>query len=267
MLALKSSLINQSDRGLLLQVTDAVIEEGGDGVSEVDRRGESSVLLSIPTLDGLWDKPVSASPVELDAQAAVALPVASSAVRVPLSIPEANLLQSFVQEARQRGIDLAGGSVFWRLFVGSGVAILMGAVTLILLGPSEDRMQDDETATVASTPHPIVKTPASQTEDSHAKTANARIQLTVSKAPHSGAAPADYDDPFTADNLVSAKVNQAIHLIDPSNAPEHTAIQSVSHSQTVLAQPAWLSGTIDIEDNAEPAPLQRKYERSRPSNR
>ena len=265
--ALKSSLINTSDRASHLKVADSVIEDDGDGAIAVDPRGAYPVLLSIPALDAVGDRLFSTSHVELDAPT-VATVSASGAAVVPLSIPEPSVLQSFVQETRQRLIVLAGGSVFWRLFVGSGAAILMGAVTLILLSPSEDRLlNDDETAAVASSPRPIAESPATQTGANHAKAERARIQLTVNDSPHAGPVPAEYDDPFTAANLVSVKVNHAIHLDDQSGAPDRTVIQPVSHSPTVLAQPAWLSGTIDIEDGAEPVPSKRKYERSRPSNR
>jgi hypothetical protein len=244
-----------------------MIDDDEDDACDVEQRGESPVLLSIPTLDAIGDRLFSASHVEFDAPPAATASIAASATVVPLSIPEANVLQNFVQGTRQRVIALAGGSVFWRLFVGSGVAILMGAVTLILLGPSEDRLQDDETAAVAASPRPIAGPLANQPGDSHAKIANARIELTVNESPHAGPVPAEYDDPFTEANLVTAKVNPAIHLIDSSSESNRNVIQPVSRTQTVQAQPAWLSGTIDIDDDPQPAPLKRNYERSRPSNR
>ncbi len=246
-------------------VTGTVIEEEGDCATEIDRPAVPPVLLSIPALDVIGDRVFTASHLDQDAATDAAKSVTGTASVVALSIPEANLLQAFVQDAKQRVIDLASGSVFWRLFVGSGVALLIGAVTLVLFGPSRDQIQSDETADVASHLRTVDQTPDKPTVKSLSKASSSRIELTVNQSPQEGAAPAEFDDPFTAAKLVSPQVQQAVHFADSSD--HDGVIQTVSHTKPVVSQPVWLSGTIDVEDNVDQTPLKRKHERSRPSNR
>lgn len=222
-----------------------------EGESGSDMSSRPKVILSIPSLKTVDDDLYSARDRDLEAPSAdISLTPAPAAI-VPISVPEPNMLQTLVQGSKQRFIDLASGSVFWRMFVGSGVAMFIGAVTLILLGPNPEQLKSDETVKTVSNLRPVDQGPAPQTSSPNTARANSSVELTVSTSEKGDRAePAEYVDPFTEANQVPAKITQAVHFDDPMSREQRPAIQTVSR-QTNGHQPAWLSGTIDLEDDED----------------
>ncbi|MDB5341113.1 MAG: hypothetical protein JWN70_6732 [Planctomycetaceae bacterium] len=137
----------------------------------------------------------------------------------------------------------------WRLFVGSGAAVFIGALTLILLGPSPEQLESDETANAVSKLRPVEQGRVTPAGESGPSAAQSTVQLTVSTSENGDRAePAEFDDPFTEANQVPAKVTRAMHFADQSNDFDKTEIQPVSR-QRAGDQPTWLSGTIDFEED------------------
>ena len=236
--------------------TDSAL--GADTATESELTAKPNVLFSIPPLRSIGDELFSASHFDHETSVDDVAQVISPTAIVPLSVPDANPLQTFVHGAKQRFIDLAGGSVFWRLFVGSGVAIFFVAVTLILFGPNPARVGSDETADSIGKLRPVDPGAVTQADGSRVAGPKSAIQLTVSASANGGRAePAEFDDPFVAANQVPAKVAQAMHYTDPLNGLDETVIQPVSHPGTQPGQPAWLTGTIDVDDAENADPLQR----------
>lgn len=222
-----------------------------EGESGSDMSSPPKVILSIPSLKTVDDNLSAARDRDLEAPSAEISSTLAPAAIVPLSVPEPNVLQTLVQGSKQRFIDLASGSVFWRMFVGSGVAMFIGAVTLILLGPNPEQLKSDETVKTVSNLHPVDQGPAPQTSSPNTARANSSVELTVSTSEKGDRAePAEYVDPFTEANQVPAKITQAVHFDDPLSREQRPAIQTVSR-QTNGHQPAWLSGTIDLEDDED----------------
>lgn len=241
-----------ADRGSLKSfIGDIEFDAGVEGILESDVTARPKVIFSIPSLKPFDDELCSVQDRELAALTAdISAPSASAAI-VPLSVPEANVLQTLVQGSKQRFIDLASGSVFWRLFVGSGVALFIGAVTLILLGPNPEQLKSDETAKTISNLRTVDQGPVALKSSPIAAKANSSVELTVSTGENGDRAePAEYVDPFTEANQVPAKVTQAVHFDDPMSRGQRSAIQTVSR-ETNGRQPAWLSGTIDLEDDED----------------
>ncbi len=207
----------------------------------------SSVIFSIPSLNAVGDELFTTPHFEHDGPVAdIPLETASAAI-VPLSVPEASGLQNFIQSTKQRFIEVAGGSLMWRLFVGSGVAVLIGAVTLVLLGPNPEQLKSDETVSAVSKLSSVDQ--GLVAGDRGPDAGNSAVQLTVSTSENGDRpVPAEFDDPFTEANQVPAKVTRAMHFADQSSDWDKTEIQPVSH-QRAGNQPAWLSGTIDFEED------------------
>lgn len=231
----------------------AAADVDADSERETLPEVNSHVIFSIPALNIAGDELFTASQhFDHDGPSAnLPLETAPAAV-VPISVPEANGLQNFVQGAKQRFIEVAGGSLLWRLFVGSGVAVFIGALTLILLGPNPEQVKSDETvsavAKLSSVDQGLTTTTAAA-DDGQASSGNPAVELTVSTSENGDrAVPAEFDDPFTEANQVPAKVTRAMHFADQSSDWDQAEIQPVSH-QRVGNQPAWLSGTIDFDED------------------
>lgn len=182
---------------------------------------------------------------------------------VQLSVPDSSALQIFIQNTRQQFVGFAGGSMFWRLFVGSGFAVFVGALALILLGPNGKpvNMETTEpmTQVVDQQKQPTVRSIRSAPQ-------NSSIELTVGV--HEGAdgpVPAEFDDPFVAANLVAPKVVNAINFTNASKGDTSRFVHQASHHPVTESAPAWLAGTI--EEAVDSPQSTRKYERSRPSHR
>lgn len=213
------------------------------------------VMLSIPFIGTAADS-IFAEPnlgQRLDATAPAEL--------VELSVPDSSALQSFIQTSQQKIVGFASGSMFWRLFVGTGFAVLVGALTLILFSPTAEKVTAEATD---SPPLNVDQVPADSTV-AH-KPRPASIELIVS-APEGagGPSPAEFDDPFVAENLVSAKTVHAVHLTNATKTETSGLVHQASHRQMGDGSPAWLAGTI--EDAVDSPQTTRKHERSRPSHR
>lgn len=181
----------------------------------------------------------------------------SAADLVKIALPRSNPLQSAVQGARQRFIDVARGAFFWRLFVGSGTAILLGAVVLVCFSPDHQPSRsthNDSGLNQSGQP--------SSTQSAQFTTAGPAIELTVhSNESGRTQSPAEFDDPFRVENLVQPKVVHADHR---QSANLRAVVRPVSHTSKQPKPPVWLSGDIEVEDSVSPP---RKHERTRPSHR
>lgn len=183
---------------------------------------------------------------------------------VPIIEPDASPLQNLVQNGRQQFLNLVGGSRFWRLFVGGGFAVLVGAITLIALEPRAEMARPSSSAepTKAS---PAAQLPAEGVIADQSKGGRPEIQLVVGETDGpAGPQPAEYMDPFVEENLVKAGVQHAVHLTDSTDDRERLIRQVANQGQAEPA-PAWLSGTIETDEGLH-QPL-RNHERSRPSDR
>lgn len=188
-----------------------------------------------------------------------------SSTVVDIKLPASNVLQSTIQGARQRFIDLAGGSLFWRTFVGSGVAVLIGAITVVLLGPAAQPASEKSETSAFGDQAGALPGDANFTRRGATEAGPPTVQLTVGTVENGGPQPAEFDDPFTAENQVPAKIVNAVHFVDRTQGEAGSVIQQVSQQRPVSGQPAWLSGTIEaVEDPVQPM---RKHERTRPSHR
>jgi hypothetical protein len=245
-LAVKSTMTHSTDPTLLPPTASSLAEDGQDTVVNTGLAAKPTVLFSIPSLSTEGNELLTGPAVDQGAptdHVARRIPPAI----VPISVPEANVLQTLIHGTKQRFLDLASGSLTWRLFVGSGVALFVGAVALILLGPSPEQLQSEKTTQTISNLQVVDQQDVSRS-DGVAR--NSAIQLTISTSENGDAAePAEIDDPFTAANQVPPKVVQAVHLTDSSDDTQGPAIQTVSHSGTAARQPAWLSGTIEFEND------------------
>jgi hypothetical protein len=230
-----------------------------------------NLLLAVPNIRirpaPVLPTPVRLGPVHLatgaedrDVQASVTESNSNPGSRIHLSPIESTLVQEGVRRLKSQLLGFAGGSTTWRLFLGSGIAVLIGAVTLVVCGPMPQEPQitktrtslADETAASQSSPPP-------------------EIELTVSTSEtHSGQVPAEYIDPFVPENQVQPKHMHALFSVDRENSSERSHIHQVSRRSDTSASPAQLTGTIETHDESAPTPTLnplRKYERSRPRNR
>ncbi len=222
----------------------------------------STVMLSIPYVpsarDGVFTEPYLA----FETEPAAILPPASV---VPLRVPEGNVLQNYVQNARQWFVDFAGCSLFWRLFVGSGFALLIGAITLMAFGPSAEQIRKLAAQSTVSNLKFVDQGASTDSKVAGRERQPAAIELTV--ATHEGtggAVPAEFDDPFIDSNLVSGNIQHAIHH-SHRTGDQLDVVQQVSGRRATDSGPAWLAGTIE-NDVASTQPM-RNHERSRPSHR
>lgn len=153
--------------------------------------------------------------------------------------------------------------MFWRMFVGSGFAVFVGALTLILLGPNRKPVNTDTT-------EPMTQVVDQQRQPSvrpaRSRSQNSSIELTVgTHEGDDGPVPAEFDDPFVAANLVSQKVVNALHVTNASKGDTSHFVHQASHRPVTDHAPVWLAGTI--EEAMDSPQSTRKYERSRPSHR
>ena len=229
----------------------------------------SAVLMSIPPLRAAGDQVFSQPDLEFKTPAS--LPTGTASPKgsvVALCTHEASGLQVIVQGAKQRFVDLMGGSIFWRLFVGSGVAIFIGSATLLLLSPTADQLASNDTHGPVTDLAAGHQDAAATEQAAVAPVANSAVELTVSSSVTGDVpVPAEFDDPFKIENQVTPKAIPAVHFTDSQSDMEPSNIQPVSQQRITVDQPAWLAGTIDVEEDGESGQLKRKHERSRPSHR
>lgn len=145
------------------------------------------------------------------------------------------------------------GSLPRRVFMGTGLALLTGAVTLLVFNPSPEPVVSvssdmKHTSDSASEEVPYSAELNEEVRDSQVP----RVELTVSAGEEfSGPEPAMFDDPFVPENQVHGKpVMHAVHFDRNSSGKGH--ILRATHRSDVLnathAGPAWLNGTIETSD-------------------
>jgi hypothetical protein len=227
---------------------------------------QKRLLLAVPDVTVRPDQVFSERDLDLDQPIPISKPL-SATCRIPLSPADSTLFQEGVHRLKRSLLNLVGGSLSWRLFLGSSVAILIGAVTLTFVGPaSPTSQQSDAKSTRQETA--VSPKPAAPTE---APTDSKQIQLTVSTSETNvGQEPAEFDDPFVSENQVKPKYIHALHLATRDGVPEPGAIRQVSRRRSLKSRPAALVGTIEVSDDATPPPSLnplRNYERSRPRDR
>lgn len=234
------------------------LPSNGDA-SSPNAKGSSSgqVMLSVPFVgtasDSIFAEPNLGQQLEGTTPSDV----------VQLNVPDSGALQTFIQTTQQRFVGFASGSMFWRLFVGSGFAVFVGALTLILLGPTSELVTADATDSslqaVDQQPQPTASAAVRQPP-------SGAIELTVSTQDGAGGpVPAEFDDPFVAANLVPTKTVHAVHVTSAGKGETSGLVYQASHRPASDASPAWLAGTI--EEAVDSPQSTRKYERSRPSHR
>lgn len=229
----------------------------------------SSVLMSIPEIRSASDDLLSHPSVEERTPSPKPYSYAKPKVSiVAISSHEPSRLQLLIQGARQRFIELMGGSVFWRLFVGSGAAIFIGSATLLLLSPNAEQITSNETSHPPTGLHDVHQESSADKKSPAAPVANSGVELTVSSTTQGDVPiPAEFDDPFRIENQVTPKAIPAVHYTEAEAGLAPTHIQPVSQVRVAVDQPAWLAGTIDVEEDGDSGQLKRKHERSRPSHR
>lgn len=184
----------------------------------------------------------------------VVKPAAASASRIHLSPSESTRVQEGMGRFKSSLIGLASGSLAWRLFLGSGVAVFIGAVTLIFLGPTPPT----PTSTHSKTGKKTVRQVQASTETpttAEISAVRSPIQLTVNATEDPpGQAPAEYVDPFIPENQVHGHNVHALHLVKQGDPAEQNVIRQVSRSRRVSAGPARLAGTIETNDEPPSVP-------------
>lgn len=213
-------------------------------------------MLSVPFVAVAGAGGLSDPNLSLEAEQAVPRTV------VPLNVPDGGRLQNYVQNTRQWFVDLAGSSLYWRLFVGSGFATLLGAVTLLFLGPNPEQARKLAAESAISNLEFVDQEAPSNSNAPSRERRPSAIELTVGA--HDGAegpVRADFDDPFVDRNRVTANIQHAIHVSGEQSA----VVQQVSAQRQKSSQAAWLSGTIEIDVDAN-QPM-RDHERTRQSHR
>lgn len=186
-----------------------------------------------------------AAPTETAAIETNSARTATAAV-VPLSVAESSTLQNYVQNVQQWFVDFAGGSLVWRLFVGSGFAILIGAVTLLVLGPSPEQIRKAAAESTASNLKVVDQELTTKSAVNDRQPVSSNVTLTVGT--HQGAAgqmPVEVEDPFIESNRVTPAVRYAVYSSDAAGEASPEVIQRVSQRVAIGRGPAWLSGTIE----------------------
>lgn len=179
---------------------------------------------------------------------ATSAPVRPKAEVVPLNVPETSTLQNIVLNWQQRFLKFLGGSMFWRVFVGCGFAVFVGALTLLVFGPNPEQAKQEETKAKLSSMPAVDQAAPSEPRRVGQPPRESPIELTVSTQDSDGPIQAQLDDPFIEENLVHGKVVHAVHLAN-ADQDDSGAVQTVSHQQPRTSTPVWLSGTIEAEDD------------------
>lgn len=199
--------------------------------------------------------------------------------RIRLSPPESSWIQEGVRCLKSRTVSLASGKLAWRFFLGSGVAIFIGAVTLMVLGPSAKRI---DVTTQQGSPEIPASGTSSESPSPPGRPAS-EIELTVTTSEGAGGqVPAEFVDPFVPENQVQPKYVHAVHSRDLNSPAESSQIHTVSQSRSVIetqsasqvrrptSRPVHLTGTIEATEDVTITPSSkppRNYERSRPRDR
>jgi hypothetical protein len=227
---------------------------------------QKRLLLAVPDVTVRPDQVFSERQFNLNQPVPISKPL-SATCRIPLSPADSTVFQEGVRRLKRSLLEIVGGSLSWRLFLGSSVAIFIGAVTLTFVGPASPTSQQmnskstRQESAVSSKP----------TEPTEAATDSKPIQLTVNTSEtNSGQEPAEFDDPFVPENQVKPKYIHALHLATRNGVPEPGTIRQVSRRNSLKSRPAELAGTIEVTDDATPPPSLnplRNYERSRPRDR
>ncbi len=187
---------------------------------------------------------------------------------VPLSVAESSLLQNYVQNTRQWFVEFASGSVFWRLFVGSGFAVLIGAITLLVLGPSPEQIRQAAAKSTSSSLNVIDQGSPSKSVAGDGQSQPSAITLTVGTQENGGPVKVEVEDPFIESNRVTPGVRHAVYSSADGDGKPPEVIRQIAQRTVTMSEPqgpAWLSGTI--EDAGDAIQPQRKHERIRPSHR
>lgn len=222
------------------------------------------VMLAVPRVPTADGQNVDSPAPGVAARAEPRLRQAPEYQTVPIIEPDASPLQNLVQNGRQHILNLVGGSRFWRLFVGGGFAVLVGAITLIVLEPRAEMGLSSPNAEPTKS-KPAALLPAEGVIADQSQAGRPEIQLVVGETDGAaGQQPAEYMDPFVEANLVKAGVQHAVHHTDATEDPSQLIRQVANQGQAEPA-PAWLSGTIETDEGLH-QPL-RNHERSRPSDR
>ena len=111
MLAVKSTLVNPPNRLPPVSAAEFGADAAAKGEMNSDLTAKPLVLFSIPPLQTLGDELFTASQFDTGSPADDVPQLTSTAGVVPLSVPNPNVVQILIQGARQRFIDLAGGSI------------------------------------------------------------------------------------------------------------------------------------------------------------
>lgn len=224
-----------------------------------------SVLFAVPDVTVRPDQVFALRDVGVETATPAPRPTTGKG-RLQLSLPESNLVQEGIRRVKTGLLSFAGGSVAGRFFLGSGVAVFIGAATLMVLGPDPQVLPVQPKTARVSRSATVAAVPTEQKPDTQPQ-----IELTVSTSERpSGPEPAEYIDPFTPENQVPAKHVHAVYAVDHNNPNSRALIHQASRQKARQRNAAELMGTIEADEDDFPTPTLnplRNHERSRSRDR
>lgn len=232
--------------------------------SEPQHPVKARLLLAVPNLVGSANQ-LSAERKSNSEQATHSKPLSATG-RIPLSPAESTLFQEGVRRLKLSFLCVVGGSLFWRLFLGSSVAVFIGATTLACMNPTSPTAPSNSRSA-----GPITASNSEPSQPIPSTVEQPKIELTVSTSDiNSGQEPAQYDDPFVPENQVQPKYLYALHLATQNESQEAGVIRQVSRRRSLSSRPASLHGSIETNEESTQLPSLtplRNHERSRPRDR